>query len=94
MSDPAHRLADWQDILAAPDGVVTEVISGMLHTSPRPRPRHGRIQSSISRFVGPFDTDDDGPGGWWIVTEPDVRFGPHDIVVPDVCGWRRARRPT
>src|SRR5690606_13003450 len=35
--------------------------------------------------------DHDGPDGWWIVCEIDVRLSPHDIVRPDVVGWRRSR---
>lgn len=45
---------------------------------------------------GPFDDDDGhgGPGGWWSLLEVDVRFGPHDIVRPDLAGWRRPRLPS
>ena len=32
-----------------------------------------------------------GPGGWWILLDVDVRLSPHDIVRPDVSGWRRER---
>lgn len=48
----------------------------------------------MRRFVGgPFDDDDGhgGPGGWWIFVEVDVELGPHDIVRPDLAGWRRER---
>ncbi len=43
---------------------------------------------------GPFDLGRGGPGGWWIVVEPDVRFGVNDIASPDLAGWLRARMPT
>ena len=33
-----------------------------------------------------------GPGGWWIVYEPELHLG-GDIVVPDLAGWRRSRMP-
>ncbi|MEM6789286.1 MAG: hypothetical protein AAF715_17315 [Myxococcota bacterium] len=42
---------------------------------------------------GPFDDDDGhgGPGGWWIFVEVDVALSTHDVVRPDVAGWRRER---
>jgi len=44
----------------------------------------------------PFDRGDGGPGGWWILDEPEVHPGNSnkDVVVPDVAGWRRERLPT
>src|SRR5439155_25205674 len=33
-----------------------------------------------------------GPGGWWILSEPELHLG-EDIVVPDLAGWRRNRLP-
>jgi Uma2 family endonuclease len=40
----------------------------------------------------PFDDGIDGPGGWWILIEPELHFG-EDYVVPDLAGWRRERLP-
>ena len=34
-----------------------------------------------------------GPGGWWILDEPELHLG-EDILVPDLAGWRRERLPT
>jgi len=34
-----------------------------------------------------------GPGGWWILDEPELHFG-NDVLVPDVAGWRRERMPS
>ncbi len=92
-SDPARRLATYDDVLAAGDERV-EVIGGQLETLPSARPRHGRVARAIAGAIGgPFDDDDGrgGPGGWWILTEVDVRLSPHDIVRPDVAGWRKER---
>lgn len=50
----------------------------------------------VGRFVGgPFDDDDGfgGPGGWWIFVEVDVQLTAHDVVRPDLAGWRRERLP-
>ncbi len=33
-----------------------------------------------------------GPGGWWILDEPELHFA-DDILVPDLAGWRRERMP-
>ena len=41
---------------------------------------------------GPFDRGRGGPGGWWIVVEPELHFG-EDVLVPDLAGWRRERMP-
>jgi Uma2 family endonuclease len=41
---------------------------------------------------GPFHHGRGGPGGWWIVDEPELHVG-EDIVVPDLAGWRRERMP-
>ena len=38
----------------------------------------------------PFDDGPGGPGGWWILDEPELHLGEH-IVVPDLAGWRRQR---
>jgi hypothetical protein len=37
--------------------------------------------------------DHAGPGGWWLVLEPDVELESHEIVAPDVAGWRRSSMP-
>ena len=41
---------------------------------------------------GPFDRGRSGPGGWRILSEPELHLGA-DILVPDVAGWRRERMP-
>ena len=96
MSIPVPRLATYEDLLALTDDVRAEVIDGQLITSPAPLPRHSKVQRSLARFVGgPFDDDDGrgGPGGWWIFVEVDIRLASHDIVRPDLVGFRRERLP-
>jgi Uma2 family endonuclease len=41
---------------------------------------------------GPFHAGRGGPGGWWILDEPELHLG-DDILVPDLAGWRRERMP-
>jgi Uma2 family endonuclease len=95
MGEPVRRLATWDDILAAPaDGRVWEVLGGSLEAQPRPRPTHGAAQGLVfSDLAGPFYRGRGGPGGWWLVIEPDVELESHEIVAPDIAGWRRERLP-
>lgn len=96
MSDTAviaKRPAGYQDVLDAPDTMVAELIHGALHLQPRPAPRHAVAGSSLGdELVGPFQKGRGGPGGWWILDEPEIHLGP-DVLVPDLAGWRRARMP-
>ena len=87
------RRATYQDVLDAPAHLVAEIIDGTLHTHPRPASRHARASSVLDRKIGaPFDNDPDGPGGWWIIFEPELHLD-DEIVVPDLAGWRRERMP-
>jgi Uma2 family endonuclease len=95
MGDPAKRRATYEDVLAAPNHMVAEIIGGVLHTQPRPAVSHARASSRLgARLSGPFDEGRDGPGGWIILDEPELHLGVQpDIVVPDLAGWRRERMP-
>jgi Uma2 family endonuclease len=89
-------MATYDDLLSLPEDVRAEVLAGEVITSPSPLPRHSKAQGALRSFIGgPFDDDDGrgGPGGWWILLEVDVRLGPHDIVRPDLTGFRRERLP-
>ncbi len=89
---PAAR-ATYQDVLDAPEHMVAEIIGGTLHTHPRPSPRHVVASSRLGiELGGPFDRGRGGPGGWWIVDEPELHLG-EEILVPDLAGWRRERMP-
>ena len=91
MSVTAKKIATYKDIEALPPHVTGEIIFGSLATHPRPAPRHGRAQSSLSyELEGPFDRGKGGPGGWTFVTEPELHLAEH-VVVPDLAGWRRER---
>jgi Uma2 family endonuclease len=88
-----RRPATYQDVLDAPEHMVAELIEGALHLHPRPAPRHARASSSLGvRIGGPFDSGPDGPGGWWILDEPELHLR-GDVLVPDLAGWRRERMP-
>jgi len=101
--DPAPKLSPFPGIapevaeayLNAPSHMVAEVIDGELSLMPRPRPRHAKAAITLgSRLGGFFDPDDNGPGGWVILVEPELHLGPRpDIIDPDLAGWRRERLP-
>ena len=88
-----QRRATYQDVLDAPPHRVAEIVDGVLHTSPRPAMPHALATSSLGNDLsGPFQFGRGGPGGWWIIDEPELHFG-EDVLVPDLAGWRRERMP-
>ena len=87
------KRATYEDVLTAPPNKVAEILDGELFLSPRPAPRHAVISSELGMALGnPFHRGSGGPGGWWILDEPELHLGEH-IVVPDLAGWRRERLP-
>ena len=85
--------ATYQDVLDAPAHRVAEIVDGTLHTQPRPAMPHALASSRLGgELTGPFDRGRGGPGGWWIIDEPELHFG-EDVLVPDLAGWRRERMP-
>jgi Uma2 family endonuclease len=90
---PLDRPATYEDLVKVPDICVAEIVDGELHVSPRPAPRHAVAGSSLGVLVGgPYQHGRGGPGGWWILGEPELHLG-RDALVPDLAGWRRARMP-
>jgi Uma2 family endonuclease len=93
MGKPARRPATYEDLLNLPENLVGEIINGRLVAHPRPAPRHTRASSMLgAEIVGPFDKGRGGPGGWWILDEPELHLAEH-VLVPDLAGWRRERMP-
>jgi Uma2 family endonuclease len=90
---PFDRPATYDDLVALPDTVVAEIVNGELHSSPRPGPPH--VESNVvlgGRLVPAFHEGRGGPGGWRILSEPEIHVG-GDVLVPDWAGWRRERLP-
>lgn len=74
-----------------PDHLVAEIVDGELHVRPRPALRHALAGSSLGdELLSPFQKGRGGPGGWWILDEPELHLA-SDILVPDLAGWRRER---
>jgi Uma2 family endonuclease len=95
MPAPAARRkpATYDDLVRVPDHLVAEIVGGELFATPRPAARHARAASVLGMDLGgPFDRGRGGPGGWWILDEPELHL--HDgVVVPDLAAWRRERLP-
>lgn len=93
MAARVRQHATYQDLVRLPDNVVGELIDGELYSSPRPGGPHTNATSSLSYFLGPsFHFGRGGPGGWWILFEPELHLG-RNVLVPDLAGWRRERMP-
>lgn len=97
MSEPALKrvLATIEDLAAIPEERRNhEILDGELVERAMPTFKHGRAQRRLSAWVDPFERRSRGPhdpGGWWFATEVEVSFAPHQVVRPDVGGWRRER---
>ena len=95
MSQPKRR-ATYEDLMQVPDHLVAEIIDGELITSPRPASPHAWTYSVLGQDLAPFNRRPGGlagPGGWWILDEPELHFG-DDVIVPDLAAWRHERMPT
>jgi Uma2 family endonuclease len=89
MGEP--KLATYEDVLAAPEHKVAEIINGALVLNPRPGGAHAASATALSEELGPpFKRGRGGPGGWLLLFEPELHLGA-DILVPDMAGWRRER---
>ena len=94
MNQPALREAQYEDLFDLPDNLIGEILNGQLITQPRPAPKHARASSIIGgELVPSYDQGRSGPGGWWILDEPELHLA-RQILVPDLAGWRRERMPS
>lgn len=94
MSNLAIKQATYQNIIDLPENIVGEIINGQLEAHPRPAPKHAVASSSIgAELILPFQKGRCGPGGWWIIDEPECHLGP-DVLVLDLAGWCKQRTPT
>jgi len=83
-------------VLAAPEHQVAEILDGELFLSPRPANPYALASFQLGLAIGGgFSREPHGagrPGGWWILSEPELHLG-SDVVVPDLAGWRCERLP-
>jgi Uma2 family endonuclease len=85
----------YDRLLALPQNLVGEIINGELYTQPRPAGPHALACSALQIEVGSaYHFGRGGPGGWWIIVEPEIHFiRDTEVLVPDIAGWRRECLP-
>lgn len=97
MAHPARRLATWEDVWEGSRHERRyEVLAGELFEKAAGDGEHSGTQAGmVITLGGPFNRRGGSgpPGGWWLLTEPDVEFEPHEVLRPDLAGWRRERCP-
>ena len=92
---PQPRPSLYEQLESLPAGLTGEILNGRLYAHPRPSGPHGLAGSALGMRLGPpFQFGDAGPGGWWIIDEPELHFIRNtEVDVPDLAGWRRERMP-
>ena len=95
-SQPVRRPSLYEQLIGLPEGLTGEIIRGQLRTQPRPTWAHSLAGSRLGADIeGPYGRGRGGPGGWWIIDEPEVHFVlDTEVLVPDLAGWRRERMPS
>jgi Uma2 family endonuclease len=99
-SQPQPRTATYDDYLALPDDQKAELIDGTLYFMSGPKGRHLRVSGLLGGVLsvrfGMYDVPTgDGPGGWWILEEPEVHLVlDRRVMCPALAGWRRERMAT
>lgn len=94
------RAATYEDLLAVPDHLTAELIDGQIYAMARPRVKHADSNTAMaSDLRSSFGRRKPGagPGGWVILSEPELHLGTPDpkllVLAPDLAGWRRERMP-
>src|SRR5437016_4486384 len=95
---PLPHLATFQDLLAIPeDERFHEILDGELVQKAMASGEHSTTQLEIGAWLVPrFGRRPNGadrPGGWWFATECEIELSRHQVVRPDIAGWRRERMP-
>lgn len=84
MTKALKKNATYADLFGVADNFVAEILGGELYASPRPAYRHAFAASALGIKIGaPFQFAVDGPGGWLVLYEPELRFG-DDVLVPNL----------
>jgi Uma2 family endonuclease len=95
MSTTPSREPTYADIEALPPHLRGEIVRGKLIVSSRPSPPHLLAGYNLgSELYLPFHRGQGGPGGWWILPEPECHIREGKPIIPDLAGWRRERMPT
>lgn len=92
LAEPMNLYAQLE---ALPENLTGEIINGRLYAQPRPTSSHALAGSALEgELYNPYHRGRGGPGGWWILMEPEIHFiRDVEVLVPDLAGWRRERMP-
>jgi Uma2 family endonuclease len=89
-----RRQTLYEAYCAVPPHQRAEIIDGTLYVLPRPAPRHANATTVLGgELNGAFQRGRGGPGGWWILFEPELQLRPLEPLAPDLAGWRVERLP-
>jgi len=85
----------YAQLEALPENLTGEIINGQLYVQPRPSGPHAEAGSGLGMDIGgAYHRGRGGPGGWWILDEPEIHFiRDTEVLVPDLAGWLRERMP-
>lgn len=87
-----RRQALYEEYCAVPEYRKAEIIDGTLYEMPRPAPPHANAASVLGGELNmAFQQGRGGPGGWWILHEPELHLVPLEPMSPDLAGWRVER---
>jgi Uma2 family endonuclease len=85
----------YQQYLELPEYKRGEIINGTLYIMSRPAPPHANAATVLTSELNlAFQRGRGGPGGWWIIAEPEIHFAPKEPLSPDIAGWRVDRMPS
>jgi len=97
MTAASHaRAATAADLASLPSEARAEIIDGEIVEKASPTPEHGAAQLGLgAQLFSAFHGRGGGtpPGGWWLMSEVEVEYEPHQVYRHDLVGWRRERSP-
>ena len=89
------KLQTLDDLLSYSEDGRVELVNGEIVKKAIPVWGHGQSQGRLRSQIDTYDRNKgkDGPGGWWILTEPHTCYDDQNTFVHDLAGWRRERVP-
>ena len=85
------RNATLADLERTPEGTNGQLIDGVLYITTRPSILHALAMGELLVELAPYRRD--RKKGWIILFEQEIKFG-ENVLIGDLCGWRRERVPT
>lgn len=95
---PRPHLATFVDLLTIPEEQrFHEILDGEVIQKAMASGDHGSTQAALVGALLPYfqrrPNGADRPGGWWFATEVEIMLAAHQVVRPDLAGWRRVHHP-